>query len=205
MENIKAEIRNNHGSCSGKRERKHGKVPGIVYGKNEPNIMIDIDAKELSKRISQNGQYGFLNVNINGQNHKTLIKEIQREPVSNKLMHIDLEDINDNSKIVSEIPVVFDGTDIIKAKGYIAQKFKNSIKVKCQGANLPENISIDISPMNAGENLRVCDIEFAKEITIVDDLEAVLVNITDSWNGAAEEKIEEDVEKDTKEDSNNKG
>lgn len=191
MENLNIESRNKHGRSVSRRERRSGKIPGVLYSKNVGNIMFDVDEAELNNRINITGQYGFLNVALNGENHKALIKEIQREPVTHKLTHIDLEDLNGSDKIVSDIPVIFEGENAIKSKGCVTQKFKNSIKVRCAGDNLPCNVTYDISSMTSGDNLRVCDFEFSKEITVVDDLNTVLLSVSDSGKNYGDVELED--------------
>lgn len=191
MENLKAEVRNKHGRSISRRERKSGKIPGVLYSKNVGNIMFDIDEVELNNRINITGQYGFLNIDLNGENHKAVIKEIQREPVTHKLVHVDLEDLNGNSKIVTEIPVIFEGESAIKSKGCVTQKFKNSIKVKCAGDNLPCNVTFDISNMTSGDNLRVCDFEFSREITVMDGLDTVLLSVSNAGKNYGDVELED--------------
>ncbi|KOF55969.1 MULTISPECIES: 50S ribosomal protein L25 [Clostridium] len=191
MENLKAEIRNKHGRSVSRKERSSGKIPGVLYSKNVGNIMFDVDEAELNNRISITGEHGFLNIALNGENYKGLIKEIQREPVNHKLIHIDLEDLNGSGKIVSEIPVIFEGEDAIKSKGCVTQKFKNSIKVKCTGDNLPNNVVFDISNMTSGDSLRVCDFEFSKEIAVVDELDTILLSVSDSGKNYGDVELED--------------
>lgn len=191
MENLNVENRNKHGRSVSRRERRTGKIPGVLYSKNVGNIMFDVDEAELNNRINITGQYGFLNITLNGENHKALIKEIQREPVTHKLTHIDLEDLNGNNKIVSDIPVIFEGENAIKSKGCVTQKFKNSIKVRCTGDNLPCNVTYDVSSMTSGDNLRVCNFEFSKEITVVDDLDTILLSVSDSGKNYGDVELED--------------
>lgn len=179
MENLEAKVRDISGNFNGRKERRQGKIPGILYGKNVQNVPFDVDAYELNRTINRRGQYGFININLNGKEHRALIKEIQRDPVTHKVMHIDLEEINGNERCVTEIPVLFEGEDILKSRGYITQKFKNSIKVRCNVNNMPTNVSLDVSSMHAGDNIRVSDVEFGSEITIVDETKNMLIAILD--------------------------
>lgn len=193
MEDIKVEIRNKHGRSASRRERKSGKIPGVLYSKNVGNIIFDVNESELNNKISTIGEHGFLNVALNGENHKALIKEVQREPVNHKLIHIDLEDLNGSGKIVSEIPVIFEGEGAIKSKGCVTQKFKNSIKVRCTGDNLPNSVVFDVSNMISGESLRVSDFEFSKEITVIDELDTILLSVSNSGRNYGDVELEDNA------------
>ena len=85
MENITLHKREKKTLHEAKKERRQGLVPGIIYGKNINNIMFEIAELELNKEIFRSGEHGVLDINMDGQNHKTLIKEIQRDPVHHKI------------------------------------------------------------------------------------------------------------------------
>ena len=162
--------------------------PGILYGKGISNLMFEIGELELNGMINSQGEHGIINVNLEGEAFKTLIKEVQRDPVNGRILHIDLEDVKDDKKIVSTVPIHFIGEDFVNKRGAIVQKEKDNVKVKCAPDALPKYIEVDISNGEVGNQFKLADVEFASDLSILDDLETVLASIS------YEQKLVEAVE-----------
>lgn len=161
-----------------KKERRKGLVPGIIYGKNISNMMFEISELELNKEITRGGEHGVLDVTLDGQNRKTLIREVQRDPVHHKIMHIDLAELTENSTVHTEVPIVFVGEDLVMKKGGAVQKEKTNIKIQCKGNNIPKCINVDLSKMEIGDAYRIGDIEIAEEIGFIENLNSIIASIT---------------------------
>lgn len=183
MEVIKASERKKIASHYARRERRKGLVPGVLYGKNLENILFEIADLDLEKEVAQNGENGILDIDINGQTYNTLIKEVQKDSINHKIMHIDLEQLCKNTKFISEIPLVFKGENAALGKGGILQKSKSKVKVKCGPEQLPKSIDINVSNMNIGDCFRISDIEFAGEITVMEGADNIIASLTKA-NGA---------------------
>lgn len=195
MELINANIRNKAANHAAKKNRRNGLVPGILYGKNIENTLFEIGELELQREVSMNGEHGILELNIEGEKHKTLIKEVQKDPIKHKIIHIDLEDLSGNSNLITEVPLNFNGGDNIRKFGGIIQKSKDSIKIRCEADNLPKSIDVDISNLTFGDSLKVADIEASSEISIIDDLNSVVVTVTGASGGdIADEDNEDEID-----------
>ena len=101
---------------SAKKCRRRGKIPGVLYGKNIYNFMFEIGEMDLVDEVTANGQFGVMNVNYNGKEHKALIKEMQRDPVTNKIIHLDLEEVSAGEKVISTVPIHYIGEEYINKK-----------------------------------------------------------------------------------------
>ena len=174
---------------SAKKNRRDGKVPGIIYGKNLQNLMFEVGELELKSEINRIGEHGVLDITINGENHNVLIKEIQREPVNRKIIHIDFEELYENSRVITEVPIKFLGENAVKKNGGILQKERSSIKLQCKSGKIPKVIQVDVSNLSAGEACRVADIEFGEEISIIDALNLVIATVAtvNKYNDNTEE------------------
>lgn len=178
MEALKANKREKRVVHEAKKERKVGKVPGNLYGKHLANIMFEVGALELDGEIAKNGEHGVFNLSIDGVEHKTVIKEIQREPINHKLIHIDLEEIASDTLIHTDIPLVFSGEETVVKNGGMVQKEKNKVKIQCKGDQVPKSINVNISSLKIGDTFRVSDIEIAHEITFMEDANSIIVAVT---------------------------
>lgn len=178
MEEINANIRERKSNHDVRRERRKGFVPGVLYGRNTKNILFEIGSMELTKDIARNGEHGIIEVNLNGKKHKTVIKEIQKDVVNHKILHIDLQELSQNTKIDIEVPINFSGTENISKNNEILQKTKSKIKIRCEAENIPSNVKLDVSKFKLGECIRIRDVEVSSEISIIDDLNAVVASLT---------------------------
>lgn len=180
-----------------KKLRKQGKVPGIIYGEKNKQFMFEVSELELGREISKSGEHGIIDFNINGKNQKALIKDVQRDPVTHKILHLDLKELNENEKITSNVPLYYEGEDYLNKNGMVLQKEKDSIKVECNAENLPKYIKLNINELTNGYVYRVGDLEVANEISIIDSLDMVVASIS-----YERKKVSDDMEEIEKE--NNK-
>ncbi len=179
MEILNAASRIKRTAHEAKKERRNGKVPGILYGKNIANMLFEIGEIELTQELSRTGEHGIVNINIDGDEHMALIKEVQRDPVHRKCIHIDLEALTNDTVVTTDVPLFFVGEDMVRRNGGILQKERNKVKVQCKGGNIPKSINVDVSGLSFGDTCRLADIEFSKEISILDDRNTVIAAVTD--------------------------
>ncbi|NEZ47916.1 50S ribosomal protein L25/general stress protein Ctc [Clostridium niameyense] len=176
MDKLKLSKRENK---SGNNLRKNGKIPGVIYGKKCQNTLFEVGDIELNRCILQEGEHGIIDVNYEGKTYKTLIKEVQKDPINHNIIHIDLENVKSDKNIVNtNIPITFTGQEFIMKKGGIVQKEKSVVKVKCNGENIPKSINIDLSKAKIGKALRISDMEVSKDITFMEDLDTVVASIS---------------------------
>ncbi|WP_411678893.1 50S ribosomal protein L25 [Clostridium thailandense] len=178
MENLKLHKRQNRTSNEAKKGRRSGLIPGILYGKNINNMMFEISELELNKEISRSGEHAVLNIDLDGDNHRTIVKELQRDPVHHKIVHIDLEELAKNSTVQTELPIAFTGEDMVMKKGGAVQKEKSNVKVECKTEKIPRCINVDLSKLEIGETCRVMDLEVSEDITFIEDLNSIIATIT---------------------------
>lgn len=192
LENLNVNLRIKKANHDAKRARKNGRVPGVIYGRDIKNLLFEIGELELNSAIFSQGEHGTLNVNIDGDNVNTLIKEVQRDAVTKKIIHIDLEKIEQNKEITSRVPIQFVGEELATKNGRILQKDKDSINVQCTPENLPKFVNLNVSNANVGSVYKISDIEVGKEISILDNLDSVIASI------GYEQKIPENIDAENK-------
>ena len=163
---------------SAQKARRNGKVPGVLYGKKINNLLFEVGELELAHEIGMNGEHGVIEFNLDGENHKGLIKEVQRDPVSNKIIHLDLEELKGKNKIVSSVPIHYIGEEYLNKKGIVLQKEKDSVKVECSVESLPKYIDFNIGTGNVGSVYKFGDLEIASEISVLDDLNSVIASVS---------------------------
>ncbi len=178
MEILKASTRKDNSGKSARRARRSGSIPGILYGYKKSNCLFEIGELELNKELFQKGEHSILNIAIDGENHKALIKEVQRDPVNHKIIHIDLEELTHNKPIIAQIPINYIGEENLTAQGAVIQREKNNVRVSCSPENLPKYINFNLKNAVVGNVFTIADLEVAEEISIVEDFEAVIASIS---------------------------
>lgn len=178
MTNLSLNERNNNISNSAKKSRRAGNVPGILYGKTLSNLMFEVAELELDREIACQGEHGILSFNIAGEDHRALVKDVQRDPVSHKIIHLDLEELKGNQKIISAVPIHYVGEELLTKRGVVLQKEKDSVRVECSADSLPKYVDMNLMGADVGSVYRFGDLECASEISIVDDLNSVIASVS---------------------------
>jgi large subunit ribosomal protein L25 len=137
--------------------RSQGLVPGVIYGgANE----ISFTASDAAfKPLVYTSQFQFAEVKIDGKSYKCILKDLQFDKVTDRLIHIDLMELVEDKPVTATIPVKYVGTSVgVKAGGKLVTKIK-SLKVKTLPKYLKENIEVDITNLELNGNIRVEDVK----------------------------------------------
>lgn len=175
---LKGNIREKSGTGPSHDTRRRGKVPGVVYGKNINNLLVEFSEMELNNIIKEYGEHAVVNINVNGSNIKTMIKEIQREPVKRNLVHVDMKSIKEDEKVQADVPVVIKGEDYVRSRGGIVQKQLGTVSVMATPDRLPKYLVADVSKLGSGHKLTIADMEFSSEIAVLSDMHSVVALVT---------------------------
>ena len=170
---IAANLRKTTGKGSSHRTRYNGKIPGVIYGKGFDNLFVEFSDMDIDHIVKNYGENAVVDIELNGSKIKTIIKEVQRDPIKNHVAHIDMKYINDGEVVHTNIPVLLEGGDNIRKKGGIVQKQVGAIP-----DNMPKYLVADISGLNIGDKLKVSDIEASSEIALDINPETVIALIT---------------------------
>ncbi|WP_160685411.1 50S ribosomal protein L25 [Clostridium sp. C2-6-12] len=188
MEELNLNKRINTVGHNARQERKFGKIPGVIYGEKIGNELFYVDSLALSKELSVSGEHGVLTFNFEGKKKGTaVIKEVQKNSLGNKVIHIDLEEVAANAKMHTELLIKVTGKGVLESKGLIFQTQRELIKVVCTAENLPKDVELDISNGEAGRVYTFKDLNLGQEVSVMEDLSTVIGSIS-------EDKKEDDSE-----------
>ena len=151
-----------------KAVRKEGLVPCVMYGGSEV-VHFTAEVKAFKKLI-YTPDFKIAEVNIDGQSHKCILKDMQFHPVTDKLLHLDLIQLVEGQKVKVEIPVGFKGiAPGVKTGGKLVQKVRR-VKIKTTPDKLVDKLYLDISELQLGFSVRVKDIELVEGMEIMNPL-----------------------------------
>ncbi|MGN0145045.1 MAG: 50S ribosomal protein L25 [Clostridium sp.] len=189
MEELVLNKRVKNTSNSAKKERKQGLIPGIIYGKELGNLMFEIGEMDLVSELKTSGEHGVVNFNLDGYNGTAVIKDVQKDSITHKIMHIDLEEVRPDRDIVAEVPIRFNGKDFLGEKGVVLQSQKDYVKVSCKPEDLPKSIDIDVTKAKIGTVYKLSDLEIGNEISILDDLSSICASVVKEQFIPSEDEI----------------
>lgn len=184
-----------------KESRKNGFIPAILYGKGYENQNLELEAIEFARLFRDAGTSNLIELKLdNGKNVKTLLQDIQKNPATGKIEHIDLFKVDMKEKIKTEIPLEFVGENdlIIQQEGTLITN-KDAVEVECLPADLVDHINVDISAISDwDDNIKVADLRLPNGLEVLEDSEEVIVLIqqprSEEELAALNEEVVEDVD-----------
>jgi large subunit ribosomal protein L25 len=161
--------------------RTEGKVPGVLYGKEEGSLPISIDSRELGTVMRKYGGTTFLlDLKLEGQEGrelKALVKELQRHPVTSRILHIDLLHVSMTQSIHVNVPIHLTGTAAGVKEGGLLEQLCREIEVQCRVADIPEELTVDISELVIGHSIHVRDLALPGDVTVLTPADRVVATV----------------------------
>ena len=155
--NLNAENREVEGKSSSRQLRRAGSVPAVIYGGKEEPLRISILEKDIVKASEVPGfATQILNISISGKDQNVIVKEIQRHPATQKVLHADLMRVDPDTKISISVPVRFINEDScvgVKMHGGVVSHLINDIDITCLASNLPEYLEVDVEALDIGDSI----------------------------------------------------
>ena len=160
---LAVETRNESGKGYARKLRSEGKIPAVRYGRQCPVTQYTVERLVIDKFLQESGASGLVALDVDGagQNDELLsiIKDIQRDPVSGRVIHLDFYGVRYGESIQVEIPLVFEGKAIGVAEGGLLQPIRRSLVAKCLPRAIPENIAIDVTALGIGDAIHLSDLD----------------------------------------------
>lgn len=205
MISLKATIRNSLGKKT-KLIKAAGKIPAMVYGPKEENVSLEVDEKEFKKVFRQAGESSLIELHIDksasakGSGVATdkkpvLINEIQKDPVSGNIIHIDFYQANLKQEVEVSVPLVFEGVaPAEKDLGGTLNKNLLEIQVKALPLNLPHEIKVNVEGLKTFEDhILIKDLALPANVTVLKSLDEIVAQVL------APQKVEEELATEIKE------
>jgi len=191
---VKGEKREILGKSTARMIRREGKIPAILYEPNKPGIPLVVPKKDILTILkSETGENTIFKVRFDSETRDVMIKEFQKDPVTDRLVHVDLIPIAMDKAIRVSIPVLLVGEAVgVKAEGGFVDFMTREIDVECLPQKIPENIEVDISDLHIHQSIKVGDITPPEGVEIISEKDAVLVLI--DLPRKEEEIVEEEKE-----------
>lgn len=166
-----ANKRDGQGTGASRRLRRTGRVPAIIYGSTEKPQSIDIDHNELFQLLRKETFYSsVLTANIDGAKETCLLRDVQRHPYRQVILHADFQRVDATHKLHQKVPLHFINADIapgVKLGGGIVQHVLTDIEVRCLPKDLPAFIEVDLKDLVAGHSLHVSQLSLPTGVEVM--------------------------------------
>lgn len=169
---INAERREQMGKAASRRLRKKDdKVPGILYGGSDDPIPLVMEHKDLFKAMQDDAFFSqVLEVYVGKKSQQVVVRDLQRNPASEKVTHVDFLRVQADREINVAIPLRFlneEECSGVKVDGGSISHNLTEVEISCLPANLPEFIEVDMAELEIGDSVRLSDLTVPKDVVIV--------------------------------------
>ena len=165
-----------------KKLRAAGKVPAVVYGGHKEPVAIEVDRKAVSELVqkSEHGVRSIFLLKMAGtdQQRHAMIKDIQIDPISRRMTHIDFVRVVMDEVVRVTVPVHITGTAIGVKEGGILDWQIRDLHVECLPNAIPDKIDVDVTALGSHDYLRVSDLKLPEGVKVLEDPERVVVGVT---------------------------
>ena len=182
---VHAELRENFGKGYARRLRASGKIPAVIYGHGTDPVHVALPGHQVALLIRRANV--VLELDVNGTQQLTLVKDVQKDPVHQIIEHIDLLVVKKGEKIQVDIPIVLVGES---APGTIANLDAVSISLEVEATHIPQNIELDIEGLEDGTHITAADLTLPKGAVLVADPETLVVAISVPSSAGDADEIE---------------
>jgi large subunit ribosomal protein L25 len=179
---LTAELRTEFGKGFARRARMAGQIPAVIYGHGAEPIHINLPgrATTLAVRVSN----ALLAVDVNGEQHLTLVKDIQRDPVKQIIEHVDLQTVKAGEKVTVDIQIHVSGE---VAPGAVASLEATTVSLEAEATHVPTAVEVNIDGLKAGESIHASDLVLPKGSTLLTEGDTLVVRIAEAAGSEEEE------------------
>jgi large subunit ribosomal protein L25 len=167
-----AEFRETQGKGASRRLRHDGKVPAILYGGHIAARTLMLNHQKLLIMLDNERFYStILSLKVGDQTQAAILKDVQRHPFRNAIVHVDFQRVEENEKIRISIPLHFTGAAVspgVKTQGGIVSHMRTEAEVSCLPKDLPEFIEVDISGLSLNESIHLSQLKVPEGVVLVE-------------------------------------
>jgi len=173
---LAASPRATFGKGPARRGRRGGNIPGVVYGPEVKPMAIELTERAFRAAIKEAaGTSAIFNLDVDGTVNKVVIRDIQRDPLTSHVLHVDFHAISMNKPLHLSVPIRLTGTARgVKTDGGILQTTMRELEISCLPADIPEHVDVDVTDLGIGDSIHVKDLN-VPNAKILDELQRTVV------------------------------
>jgi large subunit ribosomal protein L25 len=191
VKELKATARPKSGKGAARAERRAGRVPGVIYGNNEPPLAISVDDADLRQRILA-GRFltTIYDIDLEGKKHRVIPRDFHLDPVRDFPIHVDFMRLGEGATIRISVPLHIQRADASPGvkRGGTVNIVTHTLDLECSVDNIPQYIDADVSTLEIGHSLHLSDITLPASVKALAREDITLVTIVPPSGYAEEQK-----------------
>ncbi|GHD53913.1 50S ribosomal protein L25 [Thalassobaculum fulvum] len=154
---LSARARDRVGKGSARAARREGLVPAVIYGDKKDPFSIVLNQRELDKLLKPGFFSHLIDIEVDGQKHRVLPRDLQQHPVTDRALHVDFLRVSATSELTVEVPVEFINDEACRGlrRGGVLNVVRHEIEVYCRADAIPEKIEVDLAGLDIGDSLHI--------------------------------------------------
>ena len=190
---LEAETGRALGSRSSRRLRRSDKIPAVVYGQGSEPLSVVLDRLKFRAALNAAGPNAVITLDVDGNDHLTIVKNMQRDPIANRVTHVDFMRIDLDQRLVVDVPITLVGeAAIVGLEGAVVQQQMMTLTVEAPAGNIPQLFEADITEMSIDNPVRVSDLDMGSGVVPQVEEDALIAIGQRSRAAVAAEEAEED-------------
>ncbi len=167
---LAAEFRDDQGKGASRRLRRSGKVPAILYGGHEQARAMQLDHDKLLQMLDNEKFYStILSLSVGKEKQPAVLKDLQRHPYKNQVLHVDFQRVLENEQIRMKIPLHFINESVsvgVKQQGGTVSHLRNEVEVLCLPKDLPEYVEVDLLELGMGQIVHLSELKLPEGVQL---------------------------------------
>ncbi|MEA1651573.1 50S ribosomal protein L25/general stress protein Ctc [Nitrospirillum sp. BR 11164] len=158
---LAAEARNGAGKGTARQTRRDGRIPAVIYGNKEKPVTISLEAVHFTRVLHKPGFFTHLyDVTVDGVTTRTLPRDVQFDPVTDRPLHVDFLRVSDTTEIVVKVPVEFVGHDASPGlkRGAVLNIVRHEVELHVRANNIPEHLTVNLDGVDVGASIHISSV-----------------------------------------------
>ncbi|HVT18290.1 MAG TPA: 50S ribosomal protein L25 [Thermoanaerobaculia bacterium] len=192
---IEVQQRGEAGTGASRRLRAEGKIPAVVYGLGRETLPIHIERKAFLDMLKESGSENpifLLKLAGSGKERHAMIRDMQVDPISRQVIHIDFLRVSMTEKVRVSVPIELVGTAYgVKTEGGMLDFVTREVHVECLPGDIPKHLQLEVSELHIGQHREAGDLALPKGVALLDEPDRVIVAVAHAKIEAAPAAAEE--------------
>lgn len=184
---LKANRREQVGTRVARKERASGRIPAIIYGHKQDPVAVSLDYHDLALELQH--RHRLVDVELDGQATKFLIKDVQFDHLGDRIVHVDLTRVDLDERVTVSVAIEFRGVPVGAIDGGVIDQLESDIELECVVTHIPESIRVSVAELQVGDLLQAKDLELPDGATLVTDAETAIVALRAPTEEVEEEEV----------------
>ena len=194
---VSVRLREQTGKNANRRLRAAGEIPAVVYGGNTDSSAIRVDGKSVQSLIREGGENAvfLLQLEGTGRTRHTMIRDLQWNPLTGALVHIDFLRVKMDQEVQVSVPVALTGTpEGVRNEGGLVEFITREIAVTCLPGDIPSSIELDVALLHIGQHVEAGELVIPDAVRLDEDDNRVIVSVAAPRIAEEEEEVTDEDE-----------